>query len=107
MKCPVCETEVSDFDSICPNCQIQLYDNNIDKESNHSYGKESKNADRLEIIANINLFIIILAVIYYFYEGFTNEAVYIIIGIGLLLSGLTIYFVLKTIVDIFDRVDNL
>lgn len=105
MKCPVCKTEVSDFDSICPNCKIQLYDeNNIDNESKYSYEKESKNAEWLEIIANINLVIIILAVIYYFYEGFTNEASNIIIGIGLLISGLTIYLLLKTIVDIYYKI---
>lgn len=103
MKCPVCETKVSDLDTICPNCHIQLYDDNTNKEDNNFSEREGKNADRLEIIANINLFIIILATIYYFYEGFTNEAFYIIIGIGLLLSGLTIYFTLKTIVDIYYK----
>lgn len=73
---------------------------------------KSKNAKWLDRMAEINLFITIIATPYFFYKGFMdldaeiNININILIGLGILMSGLTLFFLLETVVDIYNKLDN-
>ena len=109
MKCPICETEVSDYESKCPNCKIDLYD---DKENLNENVKD--NADHLEILANINLVIFIASSIVCFCGviteiieyGSIENYVLLITGVSSLLVGFTLYYLLKTVADIYNKLNN-
>ena len=102
MKCPICNEKVSRDVAFCPNCKANL-------EAN-----ENTNADKLQILAYINIVIaIISAIIVWIKFSFISingkDAVNwfgIIGGICLLITGLTIFYLLKTIVDIYNEIDN-
>lgn len=112
MKCPVCNSKISIEDEICPNCKtnIEVYEEEKSK---------GKNAKYLGIFATINLIISIISSIVILCN-FSIDIVtknYNIIdyqhyvikinwwgisgGLLVLISGLTIYFLLKTISDIY------
>lgn len=73
---------------------------------------KSKNAKWLDRMAEINLFITIIATSYFFYKGFMdlnaeiNININILIGLGALMSGLTLFFLLETVVDIYNKINE-
>lgn len=111
MKCPNCNREIEDWRGECPHC----------KSKADSMGDvERTNADCLNIVANINLAIFIIASLYYWYNvltgiyeivnyGFDEINIFIInliCGLSLILVGFTIFFLLKTIIDIYYKVNK-
>ena len=102
MKCPICNEKVSRDVAFCPNCKTNL-------EAN-----ERTNADKLEIFAYINIVIaIISAIIVWVKFSFISVNGKDVInwfgilgGAGIVISGLTLFYLLRTIVDIFNEIDN-
>lgn len=74
--------------------------------------KKKTNADWLEIISYINVIISIIGAIYAFIElsetgySFEPNIMSISITVGILLVGFTLFFLLKTIVDIYKKVEK-
>lgn len=113
MKCPVCGIKINVLDNKCPNCKTDL--------EQYEKNKSSNNAKYLGIFANINLIISIIASIYVWFNysiiiiekksdiliKTTSETIInwfgILGGFGILISGLTLYFLLKTVIDIYNR----
>lgn len=111
MKCPICNKEYEDWRAQCPYCK--------GKEKYATDGERS-NADCLSVVANINLAIFIIASLYYFYNVFISLVelinysyvegitigINLIYGVSLLLVGFTVFFLLKTIVDIYYKINK-
>lgn len=107
MKCPVCKEEVNEGENSCPHCKIIFtdFDDKIDNEED-KIAKGRTNADWLNSIANINLIIsIIVSIITWveFFDTTINWWGVVVIG-AILLSGVTLFFLLKTVVDIYNKV---
>lgn len=117
MECPVCKTKVKVLDEYCPNCKTNF------EEYEKNYKKEKKtNADFLSYIANIDLTLSIIGSIFiwlnfstkevgekgnYILVSYTKTAVNwygIIGGFGFLIAGFSLFFLLKTIKDIYYQV---
>lgn len=100
MKCPVCKKEISELDEICPNCKTNFDDYERNKKGHTKEVYEGKvNADYLNIMAFINIiltFIGAIAICIYNISILT-----IITAIGILIAGFTLFFLLRTIVDIY------
>lgn len=102
MKCPICNEKIDRDIAICPNCKTSLGDNS------------RTNADKLEIFAYINIVIaIISAIIVWVKFSFVSvngkdviNWIGIIGGVGIAIAGLTLYYLLRTIVDIYNEIDN-
>lgn len=118
MKCPVCKAKINELDEICPNCKANFDD--YEKGKKQYREKERKtNADYLSIFSVINLIITIIGSIiiwinfsttkivkeYSYISGNYTETIInwygIIGGIALLIVGFTIFFLLRTIIDIY------
>lgn len=105
MKCTNCDREYEEWRAECPYC----------KGKNMKDGERS-NADCLNIIANINITLFIIASLYYFYNAFILLidgyievmviGINLVYGVSLLLVGFTIFFLLKTIVDIYYKTNK-
>lgn len=115
MRCPVCNEEISELDEKCPNCGIKFDDNmdfeeTMEKETSEGSEHQRTNADCLNTMANINVVVsIIISMILIFPNlvEVSNEPlafIYIILGIVCLISGITLCFFFKTIVDIYRKV---
>lgn len=102
MKCPICNERVSSDMAVCPNCKTNLGDNS------------RSNADKLNIFAYINLIIsVICAILVWINFSFTSVGGKNVInwfgilgGIGIIISGLTIFYLFRTIVDIYYEVEK-
>lgn len=102
MKCSICNEKVNRFDEICPNCKNHLREN------------KRTNADKLEILAHINLIITIIGAVFVFIncsivsisEEDTINWIGMLIGIGIIITGLTLFYLLKTIIDIYNEIDE-
>lgn len=76
--------------------------------------KVKDSADYLEILASINLVIFIASAIVCFCSvipelieyGSIENYVVLITGVSSLLAGFTLYFLLKTVADIYNKLDN-
>ena len=126
MKCPVCKERVNELDEVCPNCKT-----NFDEYEQHvkTNTKEFKstNADRLNVMANINIILSIISAIVVWVKfsklevvtqstyknyssGYYTDTVInwygIVGGIAILIAGFTLFFLLKTIVDIYSEVEK-
>lgn len=118
MKCPVCKSKINELDEICPNCKTNF--DSYEKEKIKFREKERKtNADYLSIFSVINLIITIVGSIiiwinfsttkivkeYSYISGSYTETVVNWYGIAggfvILISGFTIFFLLRTIIDIY------
>lgn len=118
MRCPVCKEKVNELDEVCPNCKT-----NFDEYEEHEkkYTKEFKNtnADRLNFMAYINLVLSIVGAIAIWvnfstieYKATSKYATSITEinwygifgGIGILIVGFTLFFLLKTVADIYWEV---
>lgn len=72
------------------------------------------NADHLETLAIINLVVFIITAIVCFYGvipefieyGSVENYILLIAGISSLLTGFTLYFLLKTVADIYNKLDS-
>lgn len=123
MKCPVCKEKVNELDEVCPNCKTNFdeYERKYEKKS------ESTNADRLNVMANINIMLSIIGAILIWVNfstmEVTKESIFknyssghytatvinwygVIGGIAVLIVGFTLFFLLKTIVDIYKEVEK-
>lgn len=119
MKCPKCGKEVEEWASKCPYCKI-----NFEKyEQGEIFVKN--NAYWLKIFAIVNIVLSIIASIiifvnystidvikeYDYISGTYTETVInwigIIGGIAVLIMGFTIYFTLRTIVDIHNMTEEI
>lgn len=118
VKCPKCGREVEEWAGKCPYCKtnFEKYNRGETSNRNHAYW--------LNIFAIINIVLCIIASIvifinfstseivtdYSYISGSTTEAVTnwvgIIGGISVLILGLTQYFILETIIDIYDMVEE-
>ncbi len=125
MKCPVCKNKIKDIlADECPYCKTK-FDDVKERKYKTNYNNEKCNADILNVFANINLIISIIVAIFIWIRFSVIEKIgeynfikgeyaktaeinwcAILGGIGIIFSGLTLYFTLKTIIDIFDKVDN-
>lgn len=98
--CPSCNRKIEDWRGECPYCR--------NKTDGNNNGKTFTNAQCLNIIASIYLVITILSIAAIFIliiNGAENTFLHIIMAFSILFFGLTIYFLLKTIVDIFNKVN--
>lgn len=131
VKCPVCAKDINELDESCPYCHIVFDDmieeenstleertdvnSEIHKEENNNE-KTITNAKCLNFMANINIILSIIGAIVIWVNFSTIEykttSKYatpvtevnwygIFGGIGMLIIGFTLFFLLKTIVDIY------
>lgn len=110
MECPNCKKEIEDWRAECQYCNINFEDYEKGKEKFKERTKKT-NADVLNIIAIINLCLsivgaLIIGIYYGVIEYDEMNWIGIITGIGVLLSGITLFFVLETIVDIYRKVEK-
>lgn len=119
MKCPVCNEEVSELDESCPHCQINFADFEKQNNKEEKSEKERTNADYLNTIANIIIVLSIISAIVLILPSLINLSYAIngystdfsawlpaILGGICLLSGVTLFFLLKTVVDIYRKVES-
>lgn len=117
MKCPICKEKVSELESICPNCKTNL--NEYEKSRSNRHIIEGTNAHKLSIMANINLIACIITSIILIVPNLLDLSamingissnnsswITIILSLGTLIIGFTVYFLLKTIGDIYYKVEK-
>lgn len=109
MKCPICKAKIDELDEICPRCKTNFDDyekrKNLQEKKNERYIENEKvNADYLNIMANIDIILTIISAIATFFYDFS--IVNIVSTIVILISGFTIFFLLKTVVDIYYNTEN-
>jgi len=122
MKCPVCKSNINELDDICPKCKTNFNEYEIENRK-FEEGKRT-NADCLNFIANINIVLTIISAISiwimfsttkvlhkgnYFTDSYTESVINwygIFGGIGVLIVGFTLFFLLKTIADIYYEVER-
>ena len=123
MRCPICKEKVNELEDVCPNCKTNFEE--YEKEKKFREMSEGSNADRLNIMAYINLILSIIGAICiwinfskvevvgkynYITRDYAKSTVTnwygIFEGIGVLIAGLTLFFLLKTIVDIYWKVEK-
>ena len=134
VECPTCKKEINELDERCPYCNTifedmieeteEIKENIKIEKENEEYQeeKERTNADILNFMAVVNIIIFIVGAIIiwcnfattevfhkatYLREGYTETIVNwggIIGGIAILIVGFTQFFLLKTVVDIYDKV---
>ena len=122
IKCPVCKKEISELDESCPYCNIVFNADNSVKE-NSEYGKKN-NAYYLNIMAYVNIILSIAGAILiwinfgtaevahkstYLSSGYTETIANwygIFGGVAVLIIGFTLFFLLKTIVDIYWEIEK-
>lgn len=112
MKCPKCDAEIEENVTNCPYCGSEVKE--LEKQ------EERTNADCLNFMANLNIVLSIISAIAvwvnfstievigrYTYETTTKTNWFGIIGgFGILIAGFTLFFLLKTIVDIYNEVQR-
>lgn len=128
IKCPVCKKEISELDEKCPYCHMNLDDVIEDVEEpkiiTGTNDRRITSADCLNVMANINIILSIIGTILiwvnfgtteithkgtYFSSGYTENIANwygIFGGIAILIAGFTLFFLLKTIVDIYWEVES-
>lgn len=128
VECPVCKKEISELDESCPYCHINLIDMAEDSEEKRKtieiHDRGIASADCLNIMANLNLILSIISAIiiwfcfstteitknYTYISGtYTDKVINwygILGGVAILFTGFTLFFLLKTIVDIYYEVEK-
>lgn len=109
MKCPVCKANVNELDEVCPVCKANFDDYEKGKEKFKEEPKKT-NADYLNFMAIINIILsIIVTLAIWINYGTTRydelNWVGILSGIAVLIAGFTLYFLLKTVIDIYDKIE--
>lgn len=123
MKCPVCKENVNELNDTCPNCKTN-FDEYEEHAKKHEKEVKSTNADRLNIMANISIAMSIIGAIAMLFcfstieitrkstygSGYYTDTVInwwgIIGAFSMIFVGFMIFFLLKTIVDIYDKVNG-
>lgn len=114
MRCPVCKANVNELDEICPVCKTNFEDYERAKENFKEEIKKT-NADFLNIMAYINIILSIIATVIIwvnfstieYRSGYTETNWYGVFGgIGILIAGFTLFFLLKTVVNIYDKIEG-
>lgn len=134
VKCPVCGKDINELDESCPYCHI-VFDDMIEeveemkeepeirKEQNSVNNNEETitNAKCLNFMANLNIILSIICAIVIWVNFSTIEykttSKYatsiteinwygIFGGFGVLIAGFTLFFLLKTVVDIYGEVEK-
>lgn len=112
IKCPVCRKEVSELDESCPHCGITFDDTAIreEYEDENIENVSFDNAKCLNVMAYINIVLSIIAAILiwinFSLSKITDEINLLGIfgGVAILIAGFTLFFLLRTIVDIYRKV---
>lgn len=109
MKCPVCKTNVSELADVCPNCKTN-FDEYEEQQRKRRREERRSNADCLNIMANLNLLLSIISAIIVWLnfseDGIDINWLGIVGGIGILFVGFTLFFLLKTVADIYWKVEK-
>lgn len=120
MKCPICKANVNELDEICPNCKTNFDDYEKGKQKFIEEPKRT-NADCLNFMANLNIILSIIGAIIIWVNFSTIEykttSRYatpvteinwygIFGGVGVLIVGFTLFFLLKTVADIYWEVEK-
>jgi len=122
MRCPICKEKVNELEDVCPNCKTNFEEYEKEKRKFREVS-DGNNAERLNVMAYINLILSIIGAICIWinfskievlgkYDYITGEYSKttqtnwygIFGGIGVIIAGLTLFFLLKTIVDIYWKV---
>lgn len=104
MTCTKCNNEISELDEKCPYCGEKFED-----ESKTSKTDSIKTyADRLNTVANVNMILsVVAAMIIWFNLGINQYEELnwygIVGGITILFGGYTLFLLLKTVVDIYNK----
>lgn len=107
VKCPKCGKEVEEWRAECPYCRINFEKYNQDSRNDNLESRN--NAYYLNILSITNLIISIVGAILiwinYYKDYYDNiNWIGIIGGIAVLIGGLTLFFLLRTITDIYYKV---
>lgn len=80
----------------------------IQQNNNNAEKTRTKNADYLEKMAYVNVVLFVIGAIYVIANSFVDEVNWIGIatGIAALIVGFTLFFLLRTIVDIYRKVEK-
>ena len=98
VKCPKCGKEVEEWRAECPYCRINFEKYNQDSRNDNLESRN--NAYYLKIV-----FIMIIKLDNYYKDYYDNiNWIGIIGGIAVLIGGLTLFFLLRTITDIYYKV---
>lgn len=92
MKCPKCKNEISDFDTKCPICGIELHENNTENKDKTML---LRIINALEIIACI-----ILAIVFLIQGN-------MILAVEILFGGIVIFAFIKGFCDIIESLDKI
>lgn len=109
MECPNCKKEIEDWRAECPNCKINIEKYNEGKRQQFN---KVENATFLNIFAYIDIIVSIIGTILiwinYSISDITKEIniIGIATGLAVLIGGFTLFFLLKTIVDICWRLER-
>lgn len=124
MKCPICKANVNELDEFCPNCKTS-FDDYEEHKAKHTKEFKNTNADKLNVMANINIILSIIGAVCVWIK-FSNTEVLgkynyitgeyaksteinwygILGGAAILIAGFTLFFLLKTIDDIYWEVEK-
>lgn len=123
--CPYCNANFKDMEDEFTEVIEQLQeDETIEVENSDDTEEKRTNADCLSVMANINIILSIIGAIAIWCNFGTTEELHkgtylsgsytetvanwlgIIGGIAVLIGGFTLFFLLKTIVDIYRRVEE-
>ena len=80
----------------------------IQQNNNNEEKTKTRNADYLEKMAYVNVILFVIGAIYVIANSFVDEVnwIGIAIGIATLIVGFTLFFLLRTIVDIYRKVEK-
>ena len=80
----------------------------IQQTNNNEEKTKTRNADYLEKMAYVNVILFVIGAIYVIANSFVDEVnwIGIAIGIATLIVGFTLFFLLRTIVDIYRKVEK-
>ena len=96
IKCPVCRKEINELDESCPHCHIKFEDmedevSEVIEQLQEDEAVESENLHKGTYLSSS-------------YTETVANWFGIIGGIAVLIGGFTLFFLLKTIVDIYRKV---
>lgn len=107
VKCPKCGKEVEEWRAECPYCKVNF--EKYDQDNRDDYVEDKNNAYYLNILSIVNLVISIVGAILIwinYYKDYYDDINWIGIagGIAVLIGGFTLFFLLRTIIDIYNKV---
>ena len=105
VECPNCKNLIEDDSKQCLYCKT-----NFDEEKTYENDKKDfSNADILNIFSYVGLIITIIVGIILSIDAFIQDRFnlyFLLGGISILFSGFILFFLLKTIVDIYDKIEG-